>query len=253
MNTNNVVNLSLVIPCYNEAQRVRIMVEALERFIDVWKNDWEIIVVDDGSNDNTFQILSGNEFLANLVKEDRCKIVKLEINQGKGGAIKAGVELARGTHILTLDADMSTDPLEILNWQNKFSYDFNHREIIIASRAHNNSELIENPFRKFTGIIFNFFVRLISGLKIRDTQCGFKLYPSKIGKEVFRNLRTLGWAHDVEVLLRAKRAKVVIKEMPVKWIVNENSKVNVMVDSFRMLFQLLNISFYLKFKTPNKK
>jgi len=187
--------ISLVIPCYNEAGRLGHLLKTLKSFDQKWTSPLEIILVDDGSTDDTAKIIE-EKFPTNFSGDTSFNFVKLPQNEGKGGALKAGVTVATGDHILTLDADMATRPQELRKWL----------------------------------------------AKLRDTQCGFKLYPKAAAQKLFGDLKSNGWAHDVELLYRGKLAGYEIQSMPVKWDAMDDSKINLLTDSIKMFWQTVFIS-----------
>lgn len=235
------VNVSIVIPCLNEAQRLSTLEKGLKEFINAWRHEYEIIIVDDGSTDDTSNKVIQNNFFKMLMNKGVLNLITFKQNKGKGAALKAGVLETNGDFVLTMDADISTHPLEIINWKKKLKGMFDKNAIVIASRTHKHSTLIEKKHRKIIGLIFNYVVRLITGLNIKDSQCGFKLYPREIGKNLFANLHTNGWAHDVEILCRAKQLNIRIIEQPVHWTVKDDSKIRVLGDSLKMFLQILRI------------
>ncbi len=233
-------SVSLIIPCYNEESRIPLLVHGIQEFADQWQGDFEVIIVDDGSQDRTFATLSQDLFLLNLISDQKLKIIQ-QANQGKGAALQKGVLAARKDFILTLDADMATSPIEIIQWlQVKKSFQSN--EILIGSREMNRTQVKDHWHREFAGHMFNLILRKITGLKIKDTQCGFKLYPTQIGKMIFASLQTPGWAHDVEILKRAEKKGFIITEMPIHWEAVAGSKINLLKDSFRMFVEVCKIS-----------
>jgi len=246
--------LSLVIPCYNEEQRVTQMIDGLREFVQRVSFDYEVIIVDDGSSDQTATAIRENDFIKQLDAAGRFKLVALPANKGKGAALRAGVAAASGTHILTLDADMATRPLEIFKWLSMNNQQFPEREIWIASRERPESKVTEITSRRRTGRMFNLIVRLLTPLNLHDTQCGFKLYPSTIAKELFSKQKSTGWAHDVELLYRAHNLGISIKDLPVTWAAQEGSKISPAKDAVPMLLSVIGVSLRLKwdyfFKTP---
>jgi len=229
--------VSLVIPCFNEAGRLVLLLQGLEEFAAAWPAEWEAIVVDDGSTDDTAAKL--NTALQGHALEKQIRILN-QANAGKGAALKTGVEAALGEFILTLDADMATRPAELLHWWEKRK-GFYPREILIGSRELPQSDVLDLGYRRFIGHVFNRVIRIATGLPIRDTQCGFKLYDAAAAKALFAALRTPGWAHDVELLKRANRAGYAIVEMPIRWRAIEGSKIRVLRDSWAMFVEVLRI------------
>lgn len=237
-------SLSLVIPCYNEANRLSNLFDAVGPFLRQWPSPVEVLIVDDGSTDDTVAQIEAHPVFQ---QEETIKLVKAPQNVGKGGALALGVEQAQHDYVLTLDADMSTHPNELLNWT-KGGKHFADNTIYIASREHKESEVEAQTSRRIVGNIFNFLVRTLTPLRGRDTQCGFKLYPAPLAKELFQHLKVKGWAHDVELLYRAQLQGITIKDMPVHWQEEAGSKINVAKDSIRMLLQILYISGLLRWQ-----
>jgi glycosyltransferase involved in cell wall biosynthesis/tetratricopeptide (TPR) repeat protein len=235
-------NVSLVIPCYNEEGRVDELLKGLEDFSLQAKFVFEIIIVDDGSNDETVNKIESSNLYKRLSTINQFIIIKQPRNSGKGNALKAGVEKASKDYILTIDADLSTVPQEL----NSFLSEASSNRILIGSREHKDSKITSTSSRKTVGRIFNAIVRCTTPLSIKDTQCGFKLYPSGVAKKIFQSLKTGGWAHDVELLYKAKLNGVEIIEMPIKWESMEGSKINVMKDSIKMFFEVLIISLRVR-------
>ncbi len=247
--------LSLIIPCYNEASRIDLMMQGLSDFEVQWKGDYEVIIVDDGSKDDTATKVEAaiKEKYENL--RSRIKIERMPVNGGKGSALKRGVELAKGNYILTLDADMSTKPTELINWERREKGLFSGADIIyIGSRKHDEGKVEALQSRRIIGGVFNGIVQVLTSLQLKDTQCGFKLYPGNVAKILFGNMRTKGWSHDVEVLYQADSNDIKIVEMPINWVNQPESKVNVVVDSFKMFwgvfFIAMRIWFYNSFLLP---
>lgn len=230
-------SISLVIPCYNEAERINLLCNGIASFANAWKGPFDIVIIDDGSTDTTSVLLSNHPMVVSL--KDKIQLIHQE-NTGKGGALKQGVANTKGDFVLTLDADMATQPSELIQWL-QIRKEFYPKEILIGSRELKQSHVHDLGHRKVIGNIFNFVIRSLVGLQINDTQCGFKLYPSSIAKELFSNLQTLGWAHDVELLKKANQAGYAIIEMPIHWTAIEGSKINVLKDSWNMFWEVVKI------------
>ena len=244
--------LTLVIPCYNESDRINLMYEGIRSFTEKWKGPVEIIIINDGSKDDTETLLKSHS-IYNQHKD--IISVYTQQNTGKGGALRNGVMRAKGKYILTLDADMATPPEQLIKWLSLLKGGFDSNTIYIGSREHRDSIIKKTGNRKVAGNIFNLVVQAVTPLKMRDTQCGFKLYPGHVAKEVFSELKTYGWAHDVELLYKAKLNGVKIIEMPVEWNAIEGSKINVIRDGFNMFREVLAIVMRTKkeYKNKNKK
>jgi glycosyltransferase involved in cell wall biosynthesis/tetratricopeptide (TPR) repeat protein len=249
--------LSLVIPCYNESARVDIMLEGIADFEEKWKGNYEVIVVDDGSKDDTVQKINQAVATRYAYLKDKLTVEQVIPNGGKGGALKRGVGIAKGDYILTLDADMSTRPSDLIQWEKKEKMLFSgERAVYIGSRKHEEGNVKALKKRKVIGGVFNSIVQICTTLQLRDTQCGFKLYPKEVAKFLFGNMQSTGWEHDVELLYQADLNDIRIVEMPVNWENMPDSKVNMIRDSIKMFFGVLGISlriwFFNTFKLPFK-
>jgi len=231
-------SLSLVIPCYNEADRIGIMFSGIDAFTTLWQGKLEVIIVNDGSRDNTEALIKDHPVYKS--HPDKFRLLS-QSNTGKGGALKKGVAEANGDFILTLDADMASPPTEIIQWLPQMGGAPDGKTIYIGSREHSESVITKKGNRKFIGNVFNLLIRIFSPLKIHDTQCGFKLYPAPVAKRIFAGLNTLGWAHDVEILYKAQLDHIAIREMPLNWHAVEGSKILVLRDGVKMFAELISI------------
>lgn len=220
--------LSVIIPVYNEAGVIN---QNIRRVIDYLKNKtfvWEIIVVDDGSTDESRKIISGFEEVV---------LVFHQKNQGKGAAVKRGMLAAQGEWLLFLDADLSTDITEFdkfIPWLTKF-------DIIIGNRQHQQTKIIKSqPFyRVFLGRFGNLLIRNLLGFTCKDTQCGFKIF-NKQCKIIFEKQTLPGWGFDFEILYLAKRYNFKTKEIGVNW--QDSNHTNIKFTSyFKTLKELLKI------------
>ena len=150
---------------------------------------------------------------------------------------------------MTLDADMATRPIEILNWQKDGYVNLKSEpknQVFIGSREHKNSNVTDKSSRRIMGRVFNRITRILSGLPFHDTQCGFKLYTASLAKEVFSKLFHLGWAHDVEILMRLQQEDVEIHSLPINWTAIDGSKINPISDAWKMFCALIEIRAALK-------
>ncbi len=232
-------SVSLVIPCFNEANRIGRMFDGIREFAEKWHGDFEIILIDDGSHDGT-DVLINKHPVFHALKANHQVILVQQANTGKGGALKLGVEKASKDFVLTLDADMATSPSHLIEWL-AMKETLKQDEVLIGSRELKQSVIHEVPVRKWVGNVFNYIIRIIVGIPFHDTQCGFKLYPISLAKKVFSSLKTPGWSHDVELLLRVMQLGYKVIEMPVNWTAVEGSKINVLKDSWGMFWEVVKI------------
>jgi glycosyltransferase involved in cell wall biosynthesis/tetratricopeptide (TPR) repeat protein len=240
-------SLSLVIPCYNESKRISNLLKVLKNFDQQWEQPLQITLVDDGSTDDTVAQIE-QKINGSFSGDTDFQLIKLNKNQGKGGALKAGVEKSIGDFILTLDADMAAKPQELGSWLKVLpGKTFPEDKILIGSREHQDSKVKGQLLRRVAGLSYNFIIQLFTNLHITDTQCGFKLYPKAIAKRLFEQLNTKGWAHDIEILNQAKLEDIPIETMPVKWTHQDDSKINLLSDSVKMLFSTIGISLRQNF------
>ncbi len=228
---------SLIIPAFNESSRIENCIRSAARWARSRPGDWdwEVILVDDGSADDT--VARARRF-AGEEKFD-VRVVSYGQNRGKGAAIRAGVLESSGDPVLVSDTDLST-PLS--EWV-KLAEQLPTHPIAIGSRAlqHDLVRRRQPFYRQFMGRTFNRFVRLLTVRGIGDTQCGFKLFRGDVARELFREARVDRFAYDVEILYLAQRRGIAIAEVPVVWVNSPDSRVHVVRDSLRMLWDLLRI------------
>lgn len=233
-NSFQAITLSIVIPAYNEEQRIGPALRQIIDYLKGRKSTAEIIVVDDGSTDRTAS-------LARSILTDwpLSRVISFEKNQGKGAAVKIGVLQARGELILLTDADLST-PIEELEKFWPLAGDY---EVVIGSRALPASDLRirQSRLRENMGKFFNLLVRWLVLPDFKDTQCGFKLFKRQAAREIFSRLKTTGFAFDVEALLLARKLGYKIAEIPVVWTNSADSRVKLISSSVKMLLELIRI------------
>ncbi|HOX41798.1 MAG TPA: glycosyltransferase family 2 protein, partial [bacterium] len=221
--------LSIIIPAYNEERRIRETLIRVLAYRIKERLDAEIIVVDDGSTDRTAEILE--EFRDELV------VIKINPNRGKGFAVKSGVMAASGKIILFMDADLATDLSEIKASLKDFKRD--GANILIGVR--NQSSAKRTLIRSIVGKSFALISNIILPLKVKDSQCGFKVFQSLVAKEIFVQLKANRWTFDKEILFIAQKSNLKIVERPVKWQERGNSTVRLSRDIFVMLYELIKI------------
>jgi len=231
------IHLSVVIPAYNEEQRLPRTIEQVERYLHARGSTYEVVIVDDGSTDGTRQVMDRAE-----ARYETVRVETMPQNRGKGRALATGVAVARGEEILVTDADLSTPIEELEKLEASLQAGAG---VAIASRAVKGSKVeISQPFyRVLMGKAFNLIVQVFLLPGIWDTQCGFKLFRADIAHDVFAHLSTDGFGYDPEVLYRAKKKGVRIVEVPVIWRNSAPTKVAPFSSSFDMFKHVLRIRF----------
>jgi dolichyl-phosphate beta-glucosyltransferase len=222
--------LSIVVPAYNEARRIRGTLEKLCHFKDLRPYSIELVVVDDGSTDETVEIVG--EFPGiRLVRNDR--------NHGKGFTVRHGVLEARGELVLFTDADLST-PIEEVD-KLLSALQSSGADTAVGSRALQRELIgIHQPwFRDMAGRFFNLLVRGFTGLRLHDTQCGFKLFQRRTTRRAFERMRVEGFGFDPELLFLIESGGGRVVEVAVIWNDNPATKVRFLRDATRMSLDLI--------------
>lgn len=204
-------DLSLVIPAYNEEHRIEKTLLENTEFLSKQPYSWEMIVVDDGSRDNTVNIVGS--ILKNW--PDSIRLLRLPRNSGKGAAVQFGVMNAVGRYVIMADADNATPIEEIENFLKEAREDW----ILIGSRyvGTSNVEKKQSGFRVLIGRLGNLVINLFLLEGIKDTQCGFKMFPLALAKDLFSRQRIPGWGFDMEILTIAQGMGIPIHEKGVTW------------------------------------
>jgi dolichyl-phosphate beta-glucosyltransferase len=227
--------ISIIIPAYNESARIGPTLARINEYCGASFERFEIIVVNDGSSDDTAAVVSeaGRRIPA-------VRYASYEQNRGKGYAIRFGVAMSKGDLVLISDADLSTpiEEVEKLLVFHDAGYD-----IIIGSRAVEGSCVeVKQPFwRIFMGKVFNRIVRFLIMEDFRDTQCGFKLFAGTVARALFSTAVVDRFAYDVEILYLARKAGYKIREVPIRWINSPDSRVNPLKDSLQMLKDIIRM------------
>lgn len=225
------MELSIIIPARNEEKRIGKTLEYTCDYLQQKKIDYEIIVVDDGSTDDTRVVVKS-------FNNPRIKLTNKRANRGKGYSVKQGLLLADKKYVLFMDADNSTRIEEI----EKFFPCFKDHDLVIASRNLPGSRIdIKQPyFRSLLGKIFPLCVKIFAVRGIKDTQCGFKMFKREVAQKIARLLTVDRFAFDVELLYIAKKFGYSIKEVPVAWYNDTDSRVGLLTP-LRMLRSLFKI------------
>jgi glycosyltransferase involved in cell wall biosynthesis len=225
--------LSIIIPAHNEESRLP---RTLGQIFDFLKNQsysYEVIIVENGSSDHTLEI--AQEFAlkySNL-------IVYQEQQPGKGNAVQQGMLKAQGQYRFICDADLSMPIAEIQNFIPPVLTDF---DIAIGSREAPGAIRYNEPsYRHLGGRAINLAIRLLILPGLNDTQCGFKCFSAEAAEAVFSQQTLTGWSFDIENLYIARRKKLRIKEIPIQWYYDPDSKVNAIRDALRMIGDIFRI------------
>jgi dolichyl-phosphate beta-glucosyltransferase len=226
--------LSVVIPAYNEDSRIGPTLQELDRYLGQLLT-CELVLVDDGSTDNTVQTAQS------AVAHSRSfRIIRLNENQGKGAAVRAGILHSSGSSIFVVDADL---PYRLDAFDKALEYLESGAEVIIGARDHSQSE-IDASYPRYRSIAGRWFSRIVNWqvpVQVFDTQCGFKAFRQDVAKELFQPLQTRRYAYDIELLLRARLAGRRVEMIPVKLARQHGSRVRFFRDSIRMLEDLRKI------------
>jgi len=226
--------LSIVIPSFNEERRLPPTLQKITNYIRDKRPNTEVIVVDDGSSDQTAAVAeSWKDRIPGL------RVLANGGNRGKGYSVRHGSLDARGDVVLFTDADLSA-PIEEAE---KLLAALRTHDVAIGSRAVDRSliEVHESPFREFAGIIFNRIVRMALGLPFVDTQCGFKAFRRERCRVVFEQQTIERFGFDPELLYLARHHGLSIVEVPVRWAHSPATKVNMMRDSVQMFLDIFII------------
>lgn len=223
------MKISIVIPAYNEEAIIEKNITELNKWCADKLCDYEIVVVSDGSTDRTHEIIEKKLSFDNIVDASYDK------NRGKGGALKAGVIASSGDIIVTTDCDLAYGT-EVIGEAVSYFEENKNCDILIGSRSISNNGFDGYPLiRKIASKVYFKLISLYSGIKVSDSQCGFKCYRKEAANALFSKLETTGFAFDLEILMRAFKKNYSVCELPVSIKVHNASKVSVIKDSVKML------------------
>jgi len=227
--------LSIVIPAYNESARIGQTLERVLACVDRQGWDAEVLVVDDGSEDRTVEIVRGW-----MERSTRLRLVRNVGNRGKGYSVRNGLLQAAGEVVMFTDADLSA-PME--EAERLLAAIQEGADVAIGSRWMDRTrQTIHQPlYRRFFGRCFNWVTRTVMGLPFKDTQCGFKAFTRAAAQVIFRLQRIERWGFDPEVLFIARKLGYTIREVPVTWGHDERSRMSYLRDGLKMLEEMAAI------------
>ncbi|MDW5266260.1 MULTISPECIES: dolichyl-phosphate beta-glucosyltransferase [Acidobacteriaceae] len=227
--------LSIVIPAYNEGARIEAALERVSSCIAARGWDAEILVVDDGSKDNTAAIVQRW-----MEANPRLHLIQNPGNKGKGYSVRNGLLQAAGEVVMFTDADLSA-PME--EAERLIAALADGADVAIGSRWMDRTrQTIHQPlYRQFFGRCFNWVTRAVMGLPFKDTQCGFKAFKRSAAQTIFRLQTIERWGFDPEILFIARKLKYVVREVPVTWGHDERSRMSYLKDGLKMLEDMAKI------------
>ena len=234
-------SLSIIIPLFNEEKRLLKSLIKLDKFIKQnKKKNIEIIFVNDGSTDTTNKII--DLFIKENKKDIKFSLIKYKKNVGKGYAIKKGILKSKKNWILICDADMSVNPNQFNIWYNSDKI-IDKNKAYFGSRRHKKSNVKSSTIRKFLGYFFIIFIRILFFIKLRDSQCGFKVFHKSYALKVFRKISSFRFAFDIELIIILTKLKINIIELPLKWVHQDGSKLSLLHDMPKMIYDIFVIRF----------
>jgi dolichyl-phosphate beta-glucosyltransferase len=227
--------LSVVVPAYNEEDRLGPTLARLYEYYSAQDYSFEVSVISDGSSDRTGEVV---ENFAKL--HPGFRLIEYRPNRGKGHAVKVGVMAAAGELILFCDADLATPQEET---EKLLAHIRDGADIAIGSRPlqESNLEVRQPLYREMLGRMFNKIVQTIGIRGIDDTQCGFKMFRREVGHDIFRRCKVDRFGFDFEALMIARDLGYRIDEVPIRWRHQEGSKVSLLRDGSRMLIDLMKL------------
>ncbi len=228
--------VSVVIPAFNEADRLPPYLKAIQAYFQKKQEAHEIWVANDGSSDRTADVVR-----ALMKEDDALGLVTYEKNRGKGHAVRMGMLAARGRYRLFADADGST-PIEELE-RLRGAIEGTENQVAVGSRAIPSPEVQRKikPHRYVIGQVFRWFRQVLLKVNVVDSQCGFKLFTERAASAIFPVTKVDGFAFDVELLFLAARNEMPVAEVAVNWQDSDSSRVSLLTDPAKMLMDMLRI------------
>jgi glycosyltransferase involved in cell wall biosynthesis len=235
------ISITIIIPVYNEERRISKSISRTLQFCAAQGWDFQIIIAEDGSTDNTMKIV--RDFESSLSATDILFIVRSQQRLGKGASIKNALSLVQKEYVAYMDADLSADPAEF----RKLIENIRDCDVVIGSRKLPGSLPPAN--RPITRALFSFFYsvlfRTLFGIPVHDTQCGFKLFRRDAAEILFNDLRTSKFAFDSEIIVRAFMSGLRVKEVPIAWTHDtSSSKIRILQQAKDMGSDLFSIWYH---------
>lgn len=226
---------SIIVPCYNESKRVDNVVKILQ-YLQGLDKTWELIVVDDGSTDDTL------DKLRLLSKKSDFRLISYRNNRGKGYAVKTGMLAAVGEFRLFIDVDLST-PIDEMEMISQF---INQYDVVIGTRKVKGARVVVHQpiLREYLGKVFTLLSQLILNTKVSDFTCGFKCFSQVAAQRIFHKTKIFRWGFDSETLFLAKKYGFSIKEVPVVWKNDKQTRVRFPGDMIKSFHELLSIRYF---------
>ncbi|MEM2487614.1 MAG: glycosyltransferase [Thermoproteota archaeon] len=233
-------SISLIMPAYELEDRIAEAIKKVEKTVSALTSEYEIIVIDDGSRDGTY--LKMIEY----AKNPRIKVYRHPVNLGKGAAIKTGAMNATMKYTVFLDADMEIDPQDLRSLVEALR----HNDLVVCSKRHPDSVYRAPLARKFLSVSFNTLVKLVMGIRLGDTQTGFKAFRTESLRKIIRTIVVKKYAFDVEVLAIANMLNMRIAETPVrieqKSMFSFKAAMQMLIDLMGIFYRLRVIRWYQK-------
>jgi dolichol-phosphate mannosyltransferase len=226
------LSISIIVPVFNQQGKISYSLKKIKQAVESAFSDYELIVVNDGSTDNTLTILKGI-----TIADQHVRVLSYTPNRGKGYAVRQGVLNSHGDAVVLLDGDLDISPDLIKDYVQRLSTS----DLVIASKRHPKSSVIIPKSRAFLSRAFNILIRAAIGIPQKDTQAGFKVGNGGIMRAIFRNLSVNRYAFDVELFTIASLLHLKVQEMPVIMKIDRrfNAKeiVNMFMDVTRIWYR----------------
>ena len=238
--------ISVIIPAYNEEKIIVNTIDETRRELESLNYGYEIIVVDDGSIDKTFEIVKNNFSF----EKDKVRIEGYKPNSGKGNAEKYGIGFAEGDYVLFMDADLDLHPRQLGRFLNEMEK--TNADAVIGSKKAKNSKVIYSFKRRFLSNGYYYFIKILFGLPVRDTQTGFKLFKKEALKECINYVFVKRYAFDLELLIVLHKKGYKIVECPVEVTqsrlagrIGQKDVLSVFKDTIKIFNRLYFKKFYI--------